>query len=1070
MRKCVVTGGARATEDRLLRDLESWIPKVDGDAGSLSRPVRIVVPSRSLRDHLGAALVRRVGRPVAGVAIHTLQGLARDVIERAELGAGHGDDLLDVLVRRHAREEGALLADFEPFHDGYAALTASVADLLDAGLRESDLEPLEDALATAGGSDRIRRAGALVRVAVRTLHSYAELGLGRASSRLEAAAGAVDADPVAALRARAVFVHGFAEATGAATGLLAAVCRHPNAFVFVDRPPDPADPAHVDAGAQFTDRLAERMAFEGLERETDGARADAATLARIEAPGARAEAAQVARRIRALLDRGDRPEGIGIVARALAPYEVPLREELGRVGIPFSSPSATAPPGALHRRIAALLDLLGRRGAVTADRWLDVAADVDPGRLADVRVALHGLGAARLSDVAGLLSADAFDATRDLRLPVRHGLVSRGDPGDSAARQPVEVARGRLPGPALARIVRAAGALDRCLEAWPLVAAAAAHLEALRGVLRELRARDDCVGDAVDELARTLPPHLELAAADVVLLLGRALERRVRAEPFGGEGAGVQVLDATAARGRTFSSLFVIGLNRDVFPRVVLEDALLPDPVRSVLRAILPELSLKETGVVEERYLFAQLLSASASVTLSWQTADEDGKPKAPSPLVERLRWLATEDCRDPLPRSAGPPWVRTAREHALRASLRGGVEAFAPLLPLALAESERWAAGPALAETARARIAVLRELELRSGLGPYFGFVGSIRSELDPRHRDVWVTTLEGTASCPWQTYLQRLLGVEPRPDALSDLPEADRLKIGSTVHRALETLAAGMGGAVRRPLAEVVTLEPKPLVWPDAAAVGRAVHAAADRVRREAGIGLEGFTTVLAALARPAVDAARRIDEEERGRAMLLGAEIDGACEVLDAEGRPRSVRFRADRVDLDGVTLRLTDYKTGSPFSHVATDEAKRERDLLRAVGRGTHLQAAAYAVAAAGANGGGRGVGRYVFLSERTKGDRRFPVDSDPAETTESFRGAVGAALDVFDRGAFFPRLSTPEGDTPDRCEWCEVAEACLRGDSGARRRLQRWAETAPKDAAGAEGALLTVWRLGAEGEA
>ena len=68
------------------------------------------------------------------------------------------------------------------------------------------------------------------------------------------------------------------------------------------------------------------------------------------------------------------------------------------------------------------------------------------------------------------------------------------------------------------------------------------------------------------------------------------------------------------------------------------------------------------------------------------------------------------------------------------------------------------------------------------------------------------------------------------------------------------------------------------------------------------------------------------------------------------------------------------------------------------------------------------------------------------------------------LVAWEEGSFFPRLVKPDGrEEPSRCSYCAVAEACLRGDSGARKRLSEW--TAAADAPGAEeAALLGVWRL------
>ena len=77
---------------------------------------------------------------------------------------------------------------------------------------------------------------------------------------------------------------------------------------------------------------------------------------------------------------------------------------------------------------------------------------------------------------------------------------------------------------------------------------------------------------------------------------------------------------------------------------------------------------------------------------------------------------------------------------------------------------------------------------------------------------------------------------------------------------------------------------------------------------------------------------------------------------------------------------------------------------------------------------------------------------------------------------WDDGSFFPRLVEPGTDKePSRCGYCSVAEACVRGDSGARRRVLRWESRAQE--IGADGGeleepfrnMLELWRLGAKKE-
>ena len=77
--------------------------------------------------------------------------------------------------------------------------------------------------------------------------------------------------------------------------------------------------------------------------------------------------------------------------------------------------------------------------------------------------------------------------------------------------------------------------------------------------------------DAFDDLGLE-----EVQADEFASLIGYRLEN-FGATESGGNGGGIQVLDVVEARSRTFEHLFVLGLNRGEFPRVVQEDPLLPD-------------------------------------------------------------------------------------------------------------------------------------------------------------------------------------------------------------------------------------------------------------------------------------------------------------------------------------------------------------------------------------------------------------------------------------------------------------------------------------------------------------
>ncbi|UCE86679.1 MAG: PD-(D/E)XK nuclease family protein [Deltaproteobacteria bacterium] len=1098
-----IARGARAAEAWLLGEIGACCDEARADPRRLARPARVVLPSRSLREHLGAAIVRHFGRPVAGVRLHTLYGLALEICERCDAASPSRAELLfPTVVRQQAREEPALREGLDALDDGYGAVTAVIADLLDAGFEPARSEALVELVASQHGAEA-RRAEALVRVAERTARALEPLGVGHRSALLRRALERLETDPETALPARAVWVHGFAEATGVAIDLIGALVRLRRARVVLDHPPDPAAADRPTSGIAFTKRLRERLAATG---PTETLQIPGATPERIEllcAPGADAEVRGVADGIRALLDGGVEPEEIGVVARHLGMYRLPIRRHFGRLGIPFSgAPGTAGPAGPLARRAGAVADLVQQRADVPAERWLDAVESLpvqdarrggEPTRRrlrgapgADLRIGLHALGAARLRDVAQLRIDALVGASDAFPLPVRRGLVSLDtDDGDGAERDGESRAvRRRLHRPILEAAVESARALQARFQAWPERAGLDIHLRCLRALLAEGLGfrRGDTASDAIlgtlDRIERDGAADFALSVGEFALLLRRALEE-IGPAPLGGAGAGVAVLDVTAARARTFEHLFVLGLNRDVFPRSIVEDPLLSDALRRVLRARVPDLPIKETGHDEERYLFAQLVSASPHVTLSWQFVDEEGKERARSPLLERLcsalklepKRLASLTARaNAVP---GAP-LRPASEHALLAGLHGSRDRFARLLPIALREAcvdlATSGSSPETDALAAARMAVLCELDpdrrtadgrdRARRLGPYYGFVGCAVESADPRHKDIYVTAVEQMAACPWQVFVQRLLRVAATPDALEALPTVDRLGVGLVVHRTLERVArAGLErDAEPRSLDEAVALEPQRIAWPADDELERILEGAAEAVRRESGIGLAGFTRVLVERARPCVMAARA----GGGELFVLGAEVDGSVEAVAG----RRIHFKADLVERIGGALRLTDYKTGKTFAGQKRRET-RERALASRVAAGERLQAVAYALGA----GEPDACGRYLFLAPALDpAVASLEVTASNEPVARDFQRAVRTVLSGWDAGSFFPRLVKPEADAePSRCGWCEVSQACLRGDSGARRRLHEWcaahldpARGAPSIPAGA--AFAALWRL------
>jgi hypothetical protein len=698
-------------------------------------------------------------------------------------------------------------------------------------------------------------------------------------------------------------------------------------------------------------------------------------------------------------------------------------------------------------------------------------------------MAFHALGAARLGDVARLVPRRDLDLQRGRALPVHRGLELR-PPSDSVDATPhASLAPRVVSSDALRAAVEAAARLCQRFAARLPIAPLGAHLSEMRALMREdLGFPFALVVEAFRKLELTLSPEFLLTADEFLSVWEGALASEL-SEPLGGAGAGVQVLDAIAARGRTFSHLFVLGMNRESFPRVVQEDPFLPDGVRRALLPVLPDLALKETGFVEERYLFAQLLSASAHVALSWQVADDDGKPRAPSPLVQRMR--AALGGRDAelvpaihAPPQEGDPSLRSAHEYAILAGLYGNLDGYAAVLPIAIREGH--GAPVDGARLGAARVAILRELDLRFHpqartegspfLGPYFGFLGAVRESADPRRRPLYVTAAEQLTACAWQLFVQRLLRIQAPPDALGALPAIDGRLVGATVHAALEELAVSRNIPAHVSLEEALSKPTTDLSWPEESELERILHAAAESICEKEGIALPGYAQALVAMAMPCVREAQRAE----GGCMrsVLGVEVEGACEVRDASGRLRTVRFRADRVDDTHGALVLTDYKVGRSISTLKTAD-RRDRDLLRAVRSGERLQAMAYALAATQrGRAPAQARGRYLFLTEDLE-VREFALRADDSALAEAFGHALNVGFAALDAGSFVPRLVGPDGTEPKRCEWCEVHQACLRGDSGARHRLEDWVTAqsdSPASASAAEQAAFALWQVKEEGGA
>jgi hypothetical protein len=1053
---------------------------------------------------------------------------AREILERG-LGLSPSppprshDSAADVLVRRCADRDalfGELLSELE---NPYGPLVGSVRDLLDAGLEPVQSPALEELLDDVPDPGERRRAQAIVKVASKAIEESRRLGVGLGRDPLVRARELLENHPAHELfPCSALAVYGFFDATAVATDLIRAMARSVGSTIYVDHPPEPGTWKEPDASRAFTRRLSERLldiSYVEEPEEAGGTRPHGLSL--LSAPGAEAEVRYVASTIRRLLSSGPgvgetSPESIGIVARDLAPYMFAIRAQLGRLAVPFSCPDGQGPKTPLGRRMEAVAKLLGELEDASPETWLDGFAPAllaDPERQgerhapwlsSDLLIALRAQGATRLS-VVGDLSIEDFpldEKGESVTLPTRAGLSAY----QTQARpdQPVATRR-RVSAGSIEWILQKSRALLELFETHPRSAFFAAHLDRVESLLTShLGWSSDEARQVKAELSSHLPLDMDITFSELRSLLGRWAVGGAGRADLGGRGGGVQVLSVTQARGRTFDHLFVLGVNRGLFPRSVQQDPLLPDSLRGRMQVLLPDIPIKSRGHDEERYYFAQLLSSSPSVTLSFRTIDEDGSPLSPSPLIEKLRGVmgAEIESLPPLYHSSSlggggssgaktSTTIRPAYERAVLAGLSGDRTSLVGLLERAVTEaratlpglSEEGLAGPEVDPRllAKARFEVLSEhdpdLSTSAGrrrledIGPYLGFIGPPTLAQDPRNGQLYITTIESFAKCPWRVFVTRLLRIERLVDPLEKVADTDGMVMGSAVHEALSRVVQSQLSPPRdkpHTLDTVLARQPVLAEWPGAKTLEPLLAEVSQKSLTDAGLGLAGLDSLVQTKMRPYLEAAR--DREWRpphGPPAVIGAEVEGELEAKDARGRLRVIRFRADRVDRHDEVVRLTDYKTSKPISTGKRPSTRRSH-YLRKVREGANLQATAYELAVKDHPARGR----YVFLKPGIPDHAHaFDAGESPEEFVRAFEQAVTALLEAWDQGAFFPMLKEETGKDGSLCKYCPVAEACLRRDSGAKRRLQQWLERhkeADSDQTNldrAEAALLRAWFLG-----
>ncbi|KDA54011.1 hypothetical protein EG19_02090 [Thermoanaerobaculum aquaticum] len=1027
--RCVSLSSPLEAEDYMASKLQStWAGGFFSGSQAL-----VVVPSRSVREGLVQALLQR-RTAWLGVEVRTLQGVAYSVLQQAGFAFRSGEPLFPVVVSRVAQafqERYGFLQLLSPV-ERVQPLVATVRDLLDAGFSPDHLEAACE-LIDAEVKDALgERATALLQVAAAVDGALRTNGVFRRNDALSLATHLLKTRGASPWPARPLLVYGFADVTGVAADFLEALLAASDGELVLVQPPDPID-RQRGAGEAFLSRLLRRVP--GVESKGSKGPSPLSQLSLWEAPELEAEIRWVAEDIKKQIAAGVKPERIGVVARSLEPYALAVRQCFSALGVPFSAYQPAPAPPPLLARMRALVGLAAEGLEAPVSRLLSAIPRGD-GKTRALASALLRLSGAVGARTAGQLVERAPGLLQEQGNTALFGQWPASEASAWLSQlQTVLVSLGDAPS--------AAGFGER---------------------LRALAALCDPGGEAAGVLADALPAvsesvgNLSLSRRELCFLLSEELRQRPSL-PLGGNGGGVAVLSAMEARFRTFERLYLVGLQRDIFPRVPREDPLLPDHVRQKLAVLLPDIPLAERGASEERYLFGLLLASAPSVWLSWPAHDPDGRPLARSPFVDELVVAYPELSVQRIPGRQALVWGGSFRpapagEWAVYAGLHEDAKAWRAAFQLALEKASATVAetvGFSPGKLTEARQRVLREWDpppweaKERALSPYLGFLGP--SPWVEETTSLWaVTSMEAYAQCPWKTFVERVLRLQNLYAGESEGTDLTPRLLGDVVHGVLERILKAHLQEQKRRQGEGESGQGSPLQWPSQREfIGILKEVTNDRLRR-VGVVYPGLMLALFAAAQPFLAVARRLlVEGELGN--VVASEGSGWIET--GPGSPQW-HFRFDAaVQKDGVPV-LLDFKTGSPEPYV-----EKKTELAARVRRGELLQGAVYATATGS-------IGCYVFLQPDWDKGRVFPITDSPV-----LRKAVVTTFQAFFTrarwGVFFPRLFDPvAGKEPDACERCQVRLACSRGESGARRRLKRWGETAPTGGPAAELAWRHWW--------
>jgi RecB family exonuclease len=1019
----VVHGPFEALEGAFAERVRALKPAAGG------KPLLVVAPSRVMTDRLERLLSVEKGLPLLGVHFHTFHSLAAAVVEEGgfpDLTLVSDPVFHDAVVDRVLDKAPSLGIAKELRPKALAsAVRSSLRDLIDSGVDPGQVaEHFGSTLLK--DEEEAGRLNALLSLLALYEKELGRLGVQPPSALVKQAAAYAPAS-IWLSGFSAILYYGFYDLTGLQLDFFEAVTSaRPSVLYFPYRQGHPA--------FRFSDELFEQrlsghtlLAVKSAEADTALGRAldslfdpskaplpvEPGRVVVVSASGARDEAWAAAKEVLRLLGEGVPAHEIAVVARSLEPYRLALAEVFAAEGLPLDL--SCGEPVLRHPPAKAALDLLTLRERDFPARTIEDLAGspyftaADPRRAARWRRLVDALGIrAGWLQWRGKLEPRIGGPVELRPHRVREGLAGELIPAEDAKALWgfISGLREKLGAPPVTWSFRAG-------EARAILAA---HLRLPADASPAERDAEAAVHDALEELSGFDRLGESCSWENFLDAFERKLSRVTR---DAGDGRlGVRALDAMDARGQRFGAVVLIGLKEKLFPRQVLEDPLLRDGARAVLRHPAGYwIGRKASGHEEERLLFYLAVSAAKErLVLIYPRSDEAGKASVPSTYLRELCRAAglpapgEEDTRR-VPRQpaerlrSSPAELLTPREAAMLAVLEGG--------------SPDPALDAADLTEGLGRVAALND---RGAAGEYDGLTRPIAAELAKLKKSgLSPTALDLYATCPFRFFAARVLGLGDREEG-SDRGELTPQARGLVYHAVLERFYSAL------PEAE----------WLGKKDWGPVFDAAAAVVFGENDWRALGIYPLLWESAR--IDMSARLRDFiqwdlERLRAAKVRPRLyETRLQGGPPEGAPGGVPWKgvADRIDADeaGLTFRVVDYKTRS---------GARWKNLAKQAAAGDLHQLPFYAELAGAVIGEGRAFGgaELLFL-EVEEGEER-----SAALTAEDWGLARGPFLKILAErveaiasGRFPIR---PEDGERGHCSWCEFPTVCRKAHAPSRAR-------------------------------